>query len=364
MTKSKSFFQLLTSLPVVSDAVSYVTESYNGVKGKNALVGAFLGGVERSVFRATYAAYHISKVAVPYDYLDHLASEELIKAEEKFPVIKKPSKQVWKEFTTCTLSKISGVTAKKRIPTTLSEAVKIRISCVAKCAANIVSETIPMKMVAKVSHKILDKVEEAIEVVVPEKKPKSKPRTKSDLLMERVLEIINRTKVKLVDVAKEIAELKGKHHHHHHKKETKGWPEKYFDRTKHFIKMAITGTVQSIVGGVNATLPALERFFEYIKERAQMMIKRAEEDGRYLATEAYRECKVILKDLIEIIKGINIRKIPGSIIRALELFWREITNERLTISFTVISESLAASAGTKESTEDTDKMVGATSSEA
>lgn len=100
-----------------------------------------------------------------------------------------------------------------------------------------------MKMVAKVSHKILDKVEEAIEVVVPEKKPKSKPRTKSgkfwktfkklkktklkrskcfpDLLMERVLEIINRTKVKLVDVAKEIAELKGKHHHHHHKKETK-----------------------------------------------------------------------------------------------------------------------------------------------
>lgn len=106
------------------------------------------------------------------------------------------------------------------------------------------------------------------------------------------------------------------------------WPEKYFDRTKHFIKMAITGTVQSIVGGVNATLPALERFFEYIKERAQMMIKRAEEDGRYLATEAYRECKVILKDLIEIIKGINIRKIPGSIIRALELFWVRIFNTK------------------------------------
>ncbi|KAB7494408.1 hypothetical protein Anas_01706 [Armadillidium nasatum] len=303
MTKSKSFFQLLTSLPVVSDAVSYVTESYNGVKGKNALVGAFLGGVERSVFRATYAAYHISKMAVPYDYLDHVASEELIKAEEKFPIIKKPSKQVWKEFTTCTLSKVSGVTAKKKIPTTLSEAVKIRISCVAKCAANIVSETIPMKMVAKVSHKILDKVEEAIEVVVPEKKPKTKPRTKS-------------------------------------------------------------GTVQSVVGSVHAILPALERFFEYIKERTQMMITRAEENGRYLATEAYRECKVILNDSIEIIKEINIRKIPGSVIRALELFWREITNERLTFTFTVISESLATSAGSKESTEDSDKMVGATSSEA
>lgn len=54
-----------------------------------------MGGVERSVFRATYAAYHISKVAVPYDYLDHIASEELKKAEEKFPIIKKPTKQVF-----------------------------------------------------------------------------------------------------------------------------------------------------------------------------------------------------------------------------------------------------------------------------
>lgn len=104
------------------------------------------------------------------------------------------------------------------------------------------------------------------------------------------------------------------------------WPEKIFDKTKYLVKLVSTGSLQSIIGSVKAALPASENLITYVNERKQSVIKRADGNGRYLATEAYEESKVLLTDSIETIKKINLIKIPGSTIHALELFWVRILN--------------------------------------
>jgi len=200
-----TFFKLATSIPLVADTLSYVKEEYNKVKNQNQLLTSLMNGVEKSVIKVTSVAYNISKNVVPYDYVDELAVKGLKRIEEKYPLIKKPTNDVWKECSVYTLATISGVKDKKKMPKNLSEAVNDRIYLMAESTSHSIGDIKFVKAVSSVAHKLLNKLESMLDNNTKAQKKKSK---KTELLIERLSDFKSRLNKKLKGMAKEAAEIK------------------------------------------------------------------------------------------------------------------------------------------------------------
>ncbi|CAB4026236.1 Hypothetical predicted protein [Paramuricea clavata] len=101
------FYERLTALPVVSEAINQTGAIYNAVKGHNGLTQYACDTGESVVKRVTATAYTVGtpiaglamKVAEPYvgnpvTTLDHVAEQTLAKCEETFPIITKPPAEI------------------------------------------------------------------------------------------------------------------------------------------------------------------------------------------------------------------------------------------------------------------------------
>lgn len=89
----------ITNLPIVTDALTSVSNAYQWTKDSNALIGYSLDVAEKSVAMAAYTAQPVVNcLERPISAVNSMANQSLDKLEEKVPLITEPSDQVVKSL--------------------------------------------------------------------------------------------------------------------------------------------------------------------------------------------------------------------------------------------------------------------------
>ncbi|XP_071844210.1 perilipin-3-like isoform X2 [Apostichopus japonicus] len=103
-----------TNLPIVTSALTSVSDAYQWTKDSNALIGYSLGMAEKSVALAAYTAQPVvSALERPLSAVNSMANQQLDMLEEKVPILTEPSDEVVKTlkesaWTAVEHSKVAG----------------------------------------------------------------------------------------------------------------------------------------------------------------------------------------------------------------------------------------------------------------
>lgn len=85
----------ITNLPIVTSALTSMSDAYQWTKESNALIGYSLGMAEKSVAVAAYTAQPVvNALERPLSAVNSLANQQLDKLEEKMPILTEPSENV------------------------------------------------------------------------------------------------------------------------------------------------------------------------------------------------------------------------------------------------------------------------------
>lgn len=91
----------ITNLPIVTSALTSVSNAYQWTKDSNALIGYSLDVAEKSVAMAAYTAQPVVNcLERPISAVNSMANQSLDRLEEKVPLITEPSDQVQSDLMT------------------------------------------------------------------------------------------------------------------------------------------------------------------------------------------------------------------------------------------------------------------------